>query len=41
MDINKERANVLSDHLNEHKDEINALYQKVIKKQIDSQWKPC
>ena len=31
--------NVLSEHLNEHKDEINALYQKVIKKQIDSLWK--
>lgn len=33
--------NVLLEHLNEHKDEINALYQKEIKKQIDSLWKPC
>lgn len=41
MDINKERTNVLSEHLNEYKEEINVLYQKVIKKQIDSLWKPC
>ena len=33
--------NVLLEHLNEHKDEINALYQKEIKKQIDSLWKSC
>lgn len=33
--------NVLLEHLNEHKDEINALYQKEITKQIDSLWKPC
>lgn len=32
---------VLSEHLNEHKDELNALYQTEIKKQIDSLWKPC
>lgn len=33
--------NVLLEHLNEHKEEINDLYQKAIKKQIDSLWKPC
>lgn len=31
--------NVLSEHLNEHKDELNTLYQKEIKKQIDNLWK--